>query len=544
VGKRVTSHRTSSTDADGAEHSVRSIEIENRMPQFARNSGFGSIAGLCTSLGSFLTMVIVAHLLGVRDTGIVAYSLWVVSVAACIADLGIQAALARFLAECVGAGRRTEADGVAAFLFRPLVAASAVMLIAFVSYAGFQWSRSEQTADDPALWLLVACMTVLATLTGFCFGRLRGLQQFDRLAGLTAQSLVAQLLGVALGCSIAGPIGAIAGYCLGLVLPAVYAVLHLPRARPLQTTLQRRIRLYALYAWGSGLVSIFVWSRIEVFFLQFARGSEAVGLFSASLTLSTLAVQGPVLLTTGLLPFFASRFGLGALDEMRDGYATAVRVLAFLVCPACFGMAAIMPAALPLIYGSAFTEAVPAATVLLIAAGIGAMSGVGSNLIFAMERSDFIFASGLAAAAFSVLAGLTIVQSFGLMGAVWARAGVQLIAVALGCWFIVCRLRCPIPFRDLARIVLASAMTGVIARAVLLLPIGVPSLPAAVATGIVAYALLSRFFGLLSRRDVDRLHSMFRVLPVRVQAVADRLLDLVFQSQYARLDPAAGTSDL
>ena len=488
-------------------------------------------------------MVIVAHMLGVWGTGIVAYALWVASIAASIADLGIQATLARFLAECVGAGHRSEADGVATFLFRPLVVASVVVLSGFVSYSGFQWYRPE-AANDPTLWPIVGCMTVLLALTGFYFGRLRGLQQFDRLAALTAQSLVVQLAGVAAGCSIAGPIGALAGCCLGLILPAVCAILTLPRTRPVHSALQRRIRLYALYAWGSGLVSVFVWSRIEMFFLQFTRGSEAVGLFSASLTLSTLAVQGPVLLTTGLLPFFASRFGLGALDEMRDGYATAVRVLAFLVCPACFGMAAIMPVALPLIYGSAFTEAVPAATVLLIAAGIGAMSGVGSNLIFAMERSDFIFASGLVAALLSVLAGLTIVQSFGLMGAVWARAGVQVIAVAFGCWFVVCRLRCPIPFRDLAHIVIASAATGVTARAALQLPIGALSLPAAIAAGIVTYALLCRFFRLLPPRDVDRLRSLFQALPVRMQTLADRLLYLVFEPRSGKLDPAAGAGDL
>ena len=535
---------TNSPAGDAAAPSLRSAHSESRVPQFARNSGFGSVAGLCTSLGGFLTTVLIAHLLGVRDTGIVAYALWFASVAASIADLGIQAALARFLAECLGAGHRAEADGVAAFLFRPLVAGSAVVLLGFAGYSGFQWYCPEWAANDPALWMMIGCMTVLLALTGFCFGRLRGLQQFDRLAVLTAQSLVVQLGGVALGCLIAGPIGAVAGSCLSLVLPAVYAVLNLPRAQPIPVSLRRRIRLYAFYAWGSGLVSVFVWSRIEVFFLQIARGSEAVGLFSASLTLSTLAVQGPVLLTTGLLPFFASRFGRGAFDEMRDGYATAVRVLAFLVCPACFGMAAIMPLALPLIFGSAFSEAVPSAMVLLIAAGIAAMSGIGSNLIFAMERSDFIFASGLIAAVLSVLAGLTIVQSFGLMGAVLARAGVQLIAVALGCWFVACRLRCPIPFRDLARIAIAAAATGVAARAALLLPIGGFSLPAAIATGIVVYALLSRFFRLLPPRDVDRLHSLFRALPARLQALADRLLYLVFEPRYGSLDPAAGTGDL
>jgi O-antigen/teichoic acid export membrane protein len=192
-------------------------------------------------------------------------------------------------------------------------------------------------------------------------------------------------------------------------------------------------------------------------------------------------------------------------------------------------MAAIMPAALPLIYGSAFADAVPAATILLIAAGIAAMSSVGASLIFAMERSDLIFASGLVAAALSVLAGLTVVQSFGLMGAVWARAGVQLVAVALGCWFVARWLRCPIPFGDLARIVTAAALSGVAARGALLLPLGAASLPMAITTGVVTYLVFSRLLRVLPPQDVERLHSLSRALPARLHGPADRLLRLVFE---------------
>jgi O-antigen/teichoic acid export membrane protein len=506
--------------------------------QFARNSGFGSIAGLCTALGSFLTTVIVAHLLGVQSTGLMAYALWVASVAASVADLGVSAALARFLPEFCGVGRWREAEGIAAYLFRPLAGASALVLSGFVLYAGSQWQMDADNVE-PALWLMIGCTTALLTLTGFCYGRIRGMQRFDRLALLAIVSLMMQLAGVALGSIVGGVVGAMVGCCAGLVPPAAYGAFSLPRSRPVSGELRRRVNVYALYAWGGGLVSVFVWSRIEVFFLQHAKGAEAVGLFSVSLTLSSLATQGPILLTAGLLPYFATSFGRGALDEMREAYATAARVLAFLVCPACFGMAAIMPVALPLIYGRAFAGAVPAAIILLVAAGIAALSSVGSSLIFAMERSDFIFVSGLVAAALSVLAGITVVQSFGLMGAVWGRAGVQFIAVALSCWFVVRRLRCPIPFRDLARIVTAAALCGAAARGTLLLPLGAASLPAAIATGVAVYLVLSRLLRVLPPQDVERLRSLNRALPVRLHGPAERMLCLVFEHRHG-MRPIAG----
>jgi hypothetical protein len=128
-----------------------------------------------------------------------------------------------------------------------------------------------------------------------------------------------------------------------------------------------------------------------------------------------------------------------------------------------------------------------------------------------------------------VLAGLTVVQSFGLMGAVWARAGVQLVAVALGCWFVACWLRCPIPFRDLARIVAAAALCGVVARGALLLPLGAASLPMAITTGVGTYLMFSRLLRVLPPQDVERLHSLSCALPARLHGPADRLLRLVFE---------------
>jgi O-antigen/teichoic acid export membrane protein len=500
--------------------------------QFAHNSGFGSIAGLCTALGSFLTTVIIAQLLGVESTGLIAYALWIVSVAATVADLGAQAALARFLPELGGVGRWHAADSVAVYLFRPLVAASAVALAGFILYAGWQWRVAGTGEHQPSLWLTMGCATALLTLTGFSYGRLRGMQRFDRLALLSIVSLTIQLAGVALGSLVAGPAGAMAGCCAGLLLPAVYGAFSLPRRRPIPERLRRRVYLYALYAWGGGLVSVFVWSRIEILFLQHAKGSEEVGLFSVALTLSSLASQGPILLTAGLLPYFASTFGRGALDEMRAAYATAARVLAFLVCPACLGMAAITPAALPLIYGQAFAGAIPAAMVLLVAAGIAALSSVGSSLIFAMERSDFIFASGLAAALLSVVAGMTVIQTFGLMGAAWTRAGVQFVAVALGCWFVMRRLRCPIPFRDLAWIAIAATLCAIAARSVLLLPLGAASLPAAIAAGAAVYLVLCRCLRVLPPQDVHRLRLLSRALPVRLRGPIDRMLSLVFEHRH------------
>jgi O-antigen/teichoic acid export membrane protein len=288
--------------------------------------------------------------------------------------------------------------------------------------------------------------------------------------------------------------------------------------------LMARVRPYALFAWAGTLSGTVVWSRAELFFLQRSAGSAAVGLFTVAVTLANVAAQGPMLLTAGLLPYFAESFGRGAVHEMRVAYTTATRVLAFLVLPVCFGVAALLPVALPLLYGRDFAAAVPAATVLVLAAGVGAVASVGTTLIMAMNRSDFVFISGLIAAALAVAAGLTVIPAFGVMGAAWSRAVIQVAAVALGSGFIFWRLRFPLPLFDLTKMLLAAAICGTAARCCLAIGGTSATLPPAIAAGMVSYGIAVRALRALHAHDAARLRLLCRVLPHRCRFICEQVI--------------------
>jgi O-antigen/teichoic acid export membrane protein len=283
----------------------------------------------------------------------------------------------------------------------------------------------------------------------------------------------------------------------------------------------------ALYAWAGSLSSTLVWSRVELFFLQHWAGSEPVGLFTVAVTLANLASQGPMLLTAGLLPYFAANFGKGATGEMKAAYAAATRVLAFIVLPVAFGMAGLLPTALPLIYGQAFAGAVPAATVLVLGAGISGTASVGTTLVMAMDRSDFIFISGSVSAILAIGAGLLVIPEFGLMGAVWSRAAIQLAAIAIGGGFMLWGLRIPLPIADLARLLAAAAVCGIAARGVLTMSHGPLALVPAIAAGAVSYAAAVRLFGALRPGDAERLRTLCGAFPARVRDAAERVIALL-----------------
>lgn len=495
--------------------------------QFTRNSAFGTLAGFLTSLASVLASVIVAHALGVAGTGEVAFAMWIAMVAATLVDLGVQASLGRYLPELTAAGRPDAVRQLARMLWRWLGRSCLVVLTVLIGWALYRWQTAKISSADATMWGLIGLACVLQALAGFTFGYLRGIQRFDRLAVLTGIFFVFQLAGVALGSLYFGAAGAVAGYCAGCVVPAVLSVRYARRGGSRSPELAARVRRYALYAWAGSLSATFVWSRVELFFLQHYSGSEAVGLFTVSVTLANLASQGPMLLTAGLLPYFATNFGKGATDDMKAAYAAATRVLAFIVLPMCFGLAGLLPTALPLVYGEAFSGAVPAATVLVIAASLGATGSVGTTLVMAMDRSDFIFVCGLITAIFAVAAGLIVIPAFGLMGAVWSRAAIQLAAVAMGAGFVLWRLRFPLPLADLARLLVAAAICGLTARGVMTLSHDAIALIPAIAAGALSYAVAVRLLGALHPGDAERLRTLCGAFPEGVRAGAEWVIGLL-----------------
>jgi O-antigen/teichoic acid export membrane protein len=485
--------------------------------RFARNTVFSTIAGLCYSIGAFLTSIIIARVLGVDGAGVVALAIWIVTLTVALTDVGVFSSLTRFLPELTDGGDRQPAVQLASFLLRLFFLLS---LLPFFFYALLAlWPRLAPLSrsifgqgEHSVLWILVGLGCITQALATFMQGYWRGMQQFDRSAYVLMVSVSFQLVTVTAGSILFGIPGALAGIFCGSILPALFCLTVSWREPPISCELRNRVVRYAVYCWSGSLASTFVWSRVELAFLNHYFGSEPVGLFSVGLTLSTMATQGPMLLTGGLLVFLSEHFGKKNFQAIQDTAATGTRIFAFMVLPLCFGMAAILPELLPLIYGPSFRAAVPAATVLVASAGVAACAAVASNVVLAHERSDLFALSGLVGVVLALLLGFVIIPYFGIMGAAWGRAFVQLVMVVIGFWFVERRLNCPMPYKHLALLVAAAALCAGAARAVLVVIPGMPGLFLSITMGALVYFAAVRLFHALPQEDIDRLHSLISPL--------------------------------
>jgi O-antigen/teichoic acid export membrane protein len=493
------------------------------MSRFARNSTLIGLAGLASALTNFASTVLIARILGVDGTGVVSFAVWLASMVVVVGDLGVSISVGRFLPELRASGRGNEADQLAGWLLRRLALASCLLPAAalgmiWVFFRGGSAGGFAQATSG--VWALTALLCFVQTFSGFGAAYLQGTQQFARAAVLAFAGFAVQMIVLAAGCVFFGAEGALVGYISGLIVMATATLAAVRRHAEVATELRRRVVRYATYSWVTAIIAAFVYSRLELFFLERFVGSTGVALFAVGLTLSSLATQGPVLMTRGTFFYFAEQLGGRDRSGMQARFETGTRLIALLVLPSCFVAAGVMPLLLPMIYGPSFTDAVPVASILMIASAVVAIGTIASNLLLALERNDFVLYCGAAAAAVSVAFGLTLVPTFGAIGAAAGRAIVQVLLLVAGSWYLAKRFGFRLPLVSLGKMLLAGLCCALVARLLSGVQIGVAALPVAIAGAAVTYLAIVRVTGALPASDVALLQSKFGSLHRRFLARA------------------------
>lgn len=504
--------------------------------RFIRNSGFGVITGVSTTLGNFIASLLVARLLGVQNTGIVAFAVWLINTTTTVGAMALPFTLSRYMPELLAAGQSAQANALVGFLFRRFIAVIAIVGSAYLLIA--LWLYAEPSSleinsslaflnSDPLIFVLLGLCCTTQAIADFGRGYLRGTQQFAQMARLTVLSVIAQLVVIAVGAWAFGRYGALCGYLVANVIPACFIRFPVRQETELPDGLRTGVLRYSRFKWAADIMTAFVWSRIEVLFLQIWWGPESVAYYTVGLTLANIAVQGPLMLTWGLLPRFSEHFGRNELSTLREAYATSTRILALMVLPACFGLAAILPVILPLLFGDAFSGAVPTAVVLVCSASFAASSNAAMTVMWAINRSDIEFYMGLVGAILAVAGGVSIIAAYGPMGAAVSRTIAQFAALGVGYWYLSRRLEFPAPIADLVRLFAASAACAAAAHVTLIVVPGTKGLPLAILAGVVVYAAAIRVLRPLPQHDIQKLRLLIGLSPEPLKALANSLLTLV-----------------
>ncbi len=500
------------------------------LPRFARNTLNSTLAGASTALGAFLSVVVVARMLGPGGAGNVALGIWLIGTLVTACDLGLPMTVARFLPDLNARAQKDEAARFAPAFFLPLLATTALGAAGCIAI----WLLRAQVEsvfpvtpfDDLPnyVWLALAFLFVLQSIGNYGLGELKGRQRFDEAAQLSSASFAIQIVGVALGAWFFGASGAIFGYGGGSLLLAAYALRNIGFTGSVDPELRARAWRFSLASWGVGLIAAVVWSRTELAFLSHFRGPREAGLYAVANTLAQVATQAPLLMTGGLLAHFAERHAIGDQEGLKRAFESAVRFMAFVTFPACFGTAALAPSLVPALFGWNFAEASGPAAVLVAAQAFGAVSAVSSALLFAAERNYVLVWTGAFGAAAVLLSGFFVIPQYGLDGAVYARSSIQFVIVVASFVYVGRRLGCPTPYGSVARIMLAAAGCGFAAREIVMTFPGWFGIALGIFAGALVYFALVKLLRALPQEDVGRVLDVVGKMPSWISPVLSPLV--------------------
>jgi len=378
----------------------------------------------------FVVTVAAARRLSAEEFGVFALGTTIGWIAVVASDFGLQMHLARSVA------RAPEAAGMELRRWlRVRVALAAVALIVVaLSLAAFGASRLA-----PAV-LLFTLGYLAAGVVEFIHYFYRGLSRTDIESTLTlwhrAGLLVAGLLALWLRPGVTTLAAAM------VVPPAAAALYTLRRsARLVETStvstdprppwLQEFVCDVAPI--GAAVVLSALYFRIDVFLLEAWQGTQTVGLYNAVFRLIEALRLFPAALVAVMLPTLVRATGPAPLLRM----AAALTAFGAVVAVAA-GLAA--GALIPLLYGDAFAEGVPAFRILAMAFPLMSLNYALTHQVIGWNGHRAYAVLCLGALVFNVALNARLIPLWSLNGAAWSTLATEGLLTA-GCAAILARAR-------------------------------------------------------------------------------------------------------
>lgn len=459
-------------------------------------------------LGTTLLSIVLGRVLGpelLGEQSLISYS---EALLAGLLVMSLQTASLQLMSASLGAGQRQRADTVARWamggqLVNGLI--SATVLIGVGWNSGYRWA-----------WV-VAGFTALVNAIGWGYAT-RVIAHTGSWTAVASRRLWTQLLS-----QVAAAVAVLMGAGLTAVFAAnlVGAVLLLGLLQPMAERLGPRlhgisreiIRLWTLFIVRAALVQV-VAQRIEFLFLAAYSTPDAIAMYSIPFMVVSAVVLIPTSVIAAGMPAMAAREGAGQGEQLAGHLGLAVRVTLLASIPLAFGLLALGPRLVTVLYGQTYLEAgtllawMAPLVLVLPAAAVCETYWYG----IAALRRPLTIAS--IAAVIDLLLCFLLIPRFDALGAAWANLGGQGVGAIL---MLTATARALRTIRlPLGRMVISGVAMGLLAGATWGATQwhgGLEGLLAGMAVAIVGGLLFGRFVGYLGREEAEWLQ---HALPSRL----------------------------
>ncbi len=391
-------------------------------------------------LSGFTVNALLSHLLLPEDLGAYFLLVSVASAGALTAQLGLQVAVVRLVAEAIALGCPGRARGVARVALATVAVAGALAGLLFAIFGGtaallaFDSAALAEVAWLGGAWLAgLALMTVVAEI-------FRGLHDY-RMAGVlggAASSILflAVLLAVlTLKDSATLPVATALG-AAAIAATALSGIAILERRmRGLGTAVA--VTPAEVLAVGLPLLvtslAILISTQADIWILGMYREKEEVAVYGAAVRLIQLVLMPLLMLNAVLAPVISQLFSKGQRERLERLMRSSAALTGL---PALVALALLFAAAAPLlsvVYGDYYRSG--ATALLLVSAGqaVNVLCGPAAILLMMSGHQRAAMTISLVTGAGVVAGGMAAVERFGLNG-VAAVAGAAAALHGLASW--------------------------------------------------------------------------------------------------------------
>jgi len=487
--------------------------------RIVRNSIWFAIEVAIGILATLATTILIARIFGPARLGYFNYIYWLSNTAGGLASLGIPATTGKYMAEYLAGGQKGVARTIFFFTLRAqgaialgMTAIGLVLVFAFVNPAYRHAALFLVASMLPQMLGFIPSMAnmgaekVAANTRGAFLG--------------TAAYVLLVFLSLFLGWDVRGIASAVCVSRLVELAAKLIPVLGWVREAP-AAELPPQVRKRMISFSGQNMIililNVVVWDRSDMVFLRILQSdTRQLAFFSLAFSIIEKLLLVPQTFTAAV---GVSQFYEYGRDRQRLFRMTTTAAKYVYLCglPMLCGAAAISAPLIATLYGPRYLPMIPVFQLMALFAIPRLVFTPAYNLLLATDNQKPLVIWSCLCGVADVLLDWSLIPHFGAIGAAAANGITQTLA-AVGVWVIVGRYFSI--HLDAAFFRRLTAACGAMAGLVLLIAYLLHSwlaIVAGIGAGIAVFVLGLRFASVLAAEDRERMLSLERRLPARIQ---------------------------
>jgi O-antigen/teichoic acid export membrane protein len=373
--------------------------------------------------------IVAARFLGPEGMGRQSFIAFVSLTVTSVLSSAMYVALMRFIGETAGRGQSELLPGLLWWAWR-------IEAVAAVLAAGALAAVAATGARPTGAWALAAVVSAAGVLHTVPTAVLIGLQRFRDAAvvglatGLVSTAAVTIVLwqggGITGMFAVEAAVGMVNLAWTGTLARRRLGAVSGAGADPEQSRrLRRAVVNYALLSSVGVVLEMVVATRSEFFFLAHYSSDSQIAFYSIAFSAVTALRLIPRGLGGSIAPAFATLYGAGAWDRIRNGYSRAFRFLLFVSLPVTAVMLALGQALVRVVYGGGYRGVGHPLQIVFAVFPLVAVGALGNSLLAGLGRVRMALVVTAVAAAVDVGLAAGLIPSLDAVGAAIANAAAQ-----------------------------------------------------------------------------------------------------------------------